>query len=307
MPSGGLVAMGNVRALARDLGAGLAGLFARQIAFLACRARAVRSRDRGRRRVRLRAGTPRARAAGLCRNRQERLRRPLRARRTAHPAQRRARLRARRRDGERAARARRCGRGARQRHRGPAGHGGAGRLARAAALGHPTGVARARLRRCAAHRRGRRRAARPRRRARRGALGRAEPRGARASRRRSSWASCARGWARSAPCCTRRPSRSARAARRTRPRRRRGVPVVALELDDAPRDAWYRKRQVGLLGEALAIVPGEPDAPPTPIAALLGDDRAARALMSAVGRERMGGPGGARAIARAVVGLAGAA
>ncbi len=32
--------------------------------------------------------------------------------------------------------------------------------------------------------------------------------------------------------------------------------MVALELADAPRDAWYRKRQVGLLGEALLIVPG---------------------------------------------------
>ncbi|MDB5043845.1 MAG: hypothetical protein JWN27_4571, partial [Candidatus Eremiobacteraeota bacterium] len=34
MPSGGLVAMGNVRAFARDLGSGFLGLFARQIAFL---------------------------------------------------------------------------------------------------------------------------------------------------------------------------------------------------------------------------------------------------------------------------------
>ncbi len=35
MPSGGLVAMGNVRAFSGDLAAGFAGLFARQIAFLA--------------------------------------------------------------------------------------------------------------------------------------------------------------------------------------------------------------------------------------------------------------------------------
>jgi hypothetical protein len=85
-----------------------------------------------------------------------------------------------------------------------------------------------------------------------------------------------------------------------------GIPVVALELDDSPRDAWYRKRQVGLLGAALAIVPGDPERAADAVAALLRDD-ARRELMSAVGRERMGGPGGARAIARAVVALAGVA
>jgi tetraacyldisaccharide 4'-kinase len=82
-----------------------------------------------------------------------------------------------------------------------------------------------------------------------------------------------------------------------------GLPVVALELDDAPRDAWYRKRQAGLLGEALAVVPGDPQRAATAIAALLADD-ARRAQMAAVGRERMGGPGGARAIAAAVAELA---
>ena len=40
MPSGGLVAMGNVRAFARDLGAGWLGLFAAQLRFL----RSVRAR-----------------------------------------------------------------------------------------------------------------------------------------------------------------------------------------------------------------------------------------------------------------------
>ena len=85
-----------------------------------------------------------------------------------------------------------------------------------------------------------------------------------------------------------------------------GLPVVALELDDAPRDAWYRKRQVGLLGEALMIVPGEPASAAAAIAELLADD-VRRARMGAVGRDRMGGPGGARAIAASVVALAGAA
>lgn len=84
-----------------------------------------------------------------------------------------------------------------------------------------------------------------------------------------------------------------------------GIPVVALELDDAARDAWYRKRQVGLLGDALAIAPGEPERAADVLAALLADD-ARRARMGAVGRARMGGPGGARAIAQAVVELAAA-
>jgi uncharacterized protein (TIGR03492 family) len=79
-----------------------------------------------------------------------------------------------------------------------------------------------------------------------------------------------------------------------------GVPVVALELADAPRDDWYRKRQSGLLGEAMAIVPGDPVAAAVAIAALLAD-APRRARMSAVGRERMGPPGGAHAIARAIV------
>jgi tetraacyldisaccharide 4'-kinase len=79
-----------------------------------------------------------------------------------------------------------------------------------------------------------------------------------------------------------------------------GIPVVALELEGVPRDGWYRKRQSGLLGDAMAIVPGEPAAAAAAIAALLGDaPRLAR--MAATGRERMGRPGGARAIAEAIV------
>ena len=86
----------------------------------------------------------------------------------------------------------------------------------------------------------------------------------------------------------------------------KGLPVVALELDDVPRHAWYRKRQAGLLGEALMMVPGDPGTAADRIGALLADD-VRRARMGAVGRERMGGPGGARAIAQALAGLAGAA
>ncbi|MEA2664925.1 MAG: hypothetical protein QOI11_1869 [Candidatus Eremiobacteraeota bacterium] len=85
-----------------------------------------------------------------------------------------------------------------------------------------------------------------------------------------------------------------------------GLPVVALELADVPRDAWYRKRQMGLLGDALLVVPGDAAGAAEAIAELLRDDLR-RARMGAVGRERMGGPGGAAAIARAVTELARAA
>jgi uncharacterized protein (TIGR03492 family) len=82
-----------------------------------------------------------------------------------------------------------------------------------------------------------------------------------------------------------------------------GVPVVALELDDARKSAWYRMRQARLLGEALAVVPGDTERAAAEIAALLADP-ARRATMAAVGRRRMGGAGGAAAIAAAIAELA---
>ncbi|GAC1412021.1 MAG: lipid-A-disaccharide synthase-related protein [Candidatus Velthaea sp.] len=85
-----------------------------------------------------------------------------------------------------------------------------------------------------------------------------------------------------------------------------GVPVVALELDDDRKSAWYRMRQARLLGEALAIVPGEPEAAARVLAELL-HDAPRRARMAAIGRERMGSAGGARAIAYAIARIAGGA
>jgi hypothetical protein len=81
-----------------------------------------------------------------------------------------------------------------------------------------------------------------------------------------------------------------------------GVPVVALELAGDRRSGWYRMRQERLLGDALAIVPGESSAAAAAIVALL-NDPARRARMSAAGRERMGAGGGAAAIAQAIVDL----
>jgi hypothetical protein len=61
-------------------------------------------------------------------------------------------------------------------------------------------------------------------------------------------------------------------------------------------------RQAKLLGDALILVPGDPERAAQAIIALLADP-ARRAQMAAVGRQRMGGRGGAAAIARAVAAL----
>lgn len=73
-----------------------------------------------------------------------------------------------------------------------------------------------------------------------------------------------------------------------------GIPVLA--LDRSGKRAWYRKRQIGLLGDALAILPGNAPDAARELDALLGDT-ARRARMGAAGRARMGPAGGARAVA----------
>jgi hypothetical protein len=82
-----------------------------------------------------------------------------------------------------------------------------------------------------------------------------------------------------------------------------GVPVVALDRGEERTSAWYRMRQSRLLGDALALVPGDPGAAADAIATLL-NDGPRRARMGAVGRMRMGGPGGARAVAQAIAEVA---
>jgi uncharacterized protein (TIGR03492 family) len=80
-----------------------------------------------------------------------------------------------------------------------------------------------------------------------------------------------------------------------------GVPVIALGAEGA-REDWYRMRQRRLLGDALAIVPPDPQRAAAAIAALLADD-ALLERMRAAGPARMGGRGGAEAIAKAVLEL----
>jgi len=78
-----------------------------------------------------------------------------------------------------------------------------------------------------------------------------------------------------------------------------GVPIVALETDSG---GWYRMRQQRLLGEALVIVPAESTAAARALEALLNDGKRLE-HMGEVGRERMGKPGGARVVAAAIAQL----
>jgi uncharacterized protein (TIGR03492 family) len=81
-----------------------------------------------------------------------------------------------------------------------------------------------------------------------------------------------------------------------------GVPVVAFERGRDRKTAWYRKRQSGLLGEALAILPGDAGAA-RGVDDLL-RDAARRERMGTTGRLRMGAPGGAHRIAERVARIA---
>lgn len=81
-----------------------------------------------------------------------------------------------------------------------------------------------------------------------------------------------------------------------------GVPVVAFHLGEK-KSKWYRRRQAALLGDALFVAEGTFDVAVAQVEALLNDgERLAR--MSAAGRERMGVPGGAQKIAKAVAQVA---
>jgi uncharacterized protein (TIGR03492 family) len=81
-----------------------------------------------------------------------------------------------------------------------------------------------------------------------------------------------------------------------------GVPVVAFERDRDRKARWYRRRQRGLLGEALAVFPERSSDAVAGVRAIL-DDPARRARMGEIGRAQMGPAGGARRIAARVASL----
>lgn len=81
-----------------------------------------------------------------------------------------------------------------------------------------------------------------------------------------------------------------------------GIPVVAYESSERP--SWYRRRQIGLLGDALLVVRGDERAAALDVSQLL-RDAPRRERMAAAGRERMGPPGGAARIAGEIARLCG--
>jgi uncharacterized protein (TIGR03492 family) len=83
-----------------------------------------------------------------------------------------------------------------------------------------------------------------------------------------------------------------------------GVPVIAFERDRDRKARWYRERQRGLLGEALAVFPGRLNEAVAGVRAIL-EDAARRNRMGEIGRGRMGEAGGARRIAQRIASLLG--
>ncbi len=81
-----------------------------------------------------------------------------------------------------------------------------------------------------------------------------------------------------------------------------GVPIVAFEEEHRRATSWYRRRQRGLLGEALVVYPRRMDQGTRAVQALL-DDPARLRIMGEVGRQRLGPPGSARRIAERIASL----
>jgi len=78
-----------------------------------------------------------------------------------------------------------------------------------------------------------------------------------------------------------------------------GLPVVALE-GTGKREDWYRMRQRRLLGDALLLVPAHPEGAAAALESLLADTERMR-RMSDAGRRRIGPSGGVERIARGIL------
>lgn len=81
-----------------------------------------------------------------------------------------------------------------------------------------------------------------------------------------------------------------------------GIPVIAFERDRDRKARWYRQRQRGLLGDALAVFPNRLDEAVAGVRSIL-EDPARRSRMGEIGRERMGDPGASRRIAERVASI----
>ncbi len=75
-----------------------------------------------------------------------------------------------------------------------------------------------------------------------------------------------------------------------------GIAVAAIDDGRTRAERWYRMRQRALLGDAMTMLPSDPERAGERLAALLAD-KALRVRMGEIGRERMGEPGATRRIA----------
>ena len=82
----------------------------------------------------------------------------------------------------------------------------------------------------------------------------------------------------------------------------RGIPVVAFARAGEARAPWYRMRQIGLLGDAMIVASADPAQAASEVVALLRDPQR-RERMGRAGRERMGPPGAAASIAARIAAL----
>lgn len=82
-----------------------------------------------------------------------------------------------------------------------------------------------------------------------------------------------------------------------------GVPIVAFERSGDRKGTWYRRRQRGLLGEAMMVLPASLPQAAASVRSLLRDSTRCE-RMSQAGRARMGPPGAARRIAKRIAALA---
>jgi uncharacterized protein (TIGR03492 family) len=79
-----------------------------------------------------------------------------------------------------------------------------------------------------------------------------------------------------------------------------GRPVIAWAENSTGRTGWYRMRQQRLLGDALLVLPRQDQEYAAGIVALLDDPQRMNG-MARLGKERMGEPGGAAVVAKAVL------
>ncbi len=82
-----------------------------------------------------------------------------------------------------------------------------------------------------------------------------------------------------------------------------GLPIFAFDRGIDREHAWYRLRQKRLLGEALVVLRDDRTQAAAEVRAMI-EDPERRARLGGIGRDRMGAPGGSRRIAECIAAIA---